>query len=160
MKLQEIITILMSLLAVVSSFYAVWVSKKSAEKKVKLDFLYDHLKLLKQGREDLSSSHETDDIGIALYNQFVSALKVVDNTSPLFPENIRDKIRKQRKILNDSYVRYAFNESKGVTWKESSEELYGEDELPAKMSDFIASVRTILDEEIDRVYSILSKHVE
>ncbi len=160
MKLQEIITILMSLLAVVSSFYAIWVSKKSAEEKVKLDFLYDHLKLLKQGREDLSSSHETDDIGIALYNQFVSALKVVDNTSPLFPENIRGKIRKQRKILNDSYVRYAFNESKGVTWKESSEELYGEDELPAKMSDFIASVRTILDEEIDRVYSIISKHVE
>ena len=81
MKPQEIITMLMSLLAVLSSFYAVWVSRKNSKQKVKLEFLQEQLALLKKGKEDLSSSLESNDIVDHVYNQFKSSLKVINEES-------------------------------------------------------------------------------
>ena len=54
MKVTETISIVFSLLAVVSSFYAVWVSKKQNDQKVKIELLQETLKKLELAKELLT----------------------------------------------------------------------------------------------------------
>lgn len=159
MKVTETISIVFSLLAVVSSFYAVWVSKKQNDQKVKIELLQETLKKLELAKELLSSSPESNDIASALYERWIRARKVVDDTSALFPEQAKRELRKQRQKLNDSYVRY-LGEKHGLTWKEDTTELYSLNELPGKMSEFIGDVLEALDSEMDNIWCSLKQCME
>lgn len=154
MALTEGISVVLSKLAVIVSFYSVRETRRNNLIKSKTELIRDRLSTLEHGLNSLNSVPEVDDIGEALSNRFMAARKVVDSVSSLLRSPTREELRKELAKTNDSYVRY-IGEQKGLIWKSSSE-TYTKEQLPSKISEFNLGVSNAIKLEIDALQDKLS----
>ena len=154
----NIISLILSALAVFVSLYAVLEARTNRRQNLRVQIIREHIKSLQEANCVINDIPITNDIGIVQFNQISALKKVIDNNLWMIDENIYAEIKKRFQNIYNKYEKTA-----GIKLNSFSTDLsptcaiYCEMDFPDELEAFYEEVKLLIENELRENETMLSK---
>jgi len=154
----NIITLILSALAIFVSLYAVLEARTNRKQNYRVQIIREHIKSLQEANYIINDIPVTSEVGVVQFNQIVALKKVIDNNLWILDEIKYAEIKNRFQYVYDKYEKAAgiklnsFSTDLSVTCA-----LYDEMDFPDELKAFYEEIKLLIENELRKNEMMLSK---
>lgn len=154
----NIISLILSALAVFVSLYAVLEAQKNRKQTLRMQIIREHIKCLQEANRVINDIPITEKMSIVQFNQVVALKKVIDNNLWMLDESKYGEIKERFQHIYEKYEKAAGIKLNSFSADlESTCILYSEMEFPKELRAFYDETKLLIENELRKNENKLSE---
>jgi len=156
----NIISLVLSALAVFVSLYAVLEARKNRKQNLKVQVIREHIKILQKANHTINDIPITNEVSTVRFKQIAALKEVIENYLLILDEDKYADIKKRFQNVYEKYEKTA-----GIKFNSFSTDLsetcalYREMDFPSELQTFYEEIKCLIENELRKKEIILSKEL-